>query len=153
MNLPDPVESNPSTLARLLMAGIDSSDTWLPSDSPGVLRALLHTSVQMLGIRVAKGEPLELRLLFEMPEPPPGLVRDVKDYAKSMLATAEPSIPRPVAGVLYYACAALARRKRLAGVTALDDAAFRQGLDWCAGQQWLAPELRQQVGLGREAVG
>lgn len=140
-------DSDPTMLARLLMAGIDPAETWLPGDYPGVLRAMLQSSMRALGIRTTRSEPGNLRLLFAMHEPPPEIVRGIKDHAKTLMATADPSLPRPVAGVIYYACASLARRKRLEGVTAIDDAALRQGLQWCAGQQWLTSELRKQLGL------
>lgn len=135
-----------SPLSRLLFAALEESDSWIPADYPDVLRAMLRLPCSRLVPRNAR-EDASLARLFEMPAPPANLVRLVKDDAKAELRAAAPRIPRPVARVVYYACVALAHRKRLVGVTTLDAASLQTGIDWCLSQTWISQDLLLSLAL------
>ncbi|MBT3295413.1 MAG: hypothetical protein HN383_09095 [Verrucomicrobia bacterium] len=85
--------------------------------------------------------------------PPLPLLKLAKEFAKRCLNSPHSVIPHDVARVLYFASIAAALSGCQRRISTLDDERLAAGLRWAMAREWLAPEARDVLRSGLEALG
>lgn len=137
----------PSQFARLIAATNGSEGGWLPVEFDAVLRHQLDAPLRTAGRQppesaTSAADIRTFRELFQHPQPPLGLLKQTKDFAKAHREHTNSPLPHDVATVLYYASIVAARVRLGERITSLDDAALRQGIAWGVALPWLDEGLR-----------
>jgi hypothetical protein len=140
--------AEPERLASLM--GPIPDVGWDPQDFPAILDHQLRAPLVFDGTRVAPppepaGQARDHRIrsfgeLLAHPSPPRELLLMMKSFAKDSDVGGAP-LPQEVASVLYFAAIAAGLLRLGERITTLDDAALRQGLEWCCARPWLTKEL------------
>ncbi len=86
--------------------------------------------------------------LLHQPSPALALLEAVKDFAKSNAGHADSGLPKEVAGILYYACIAVALVRLGKRISVLSDDELRRGLGWAVTQPWVDEETRRLLAKG-----
>ena len=155
--------SDPRSLARLMELGAVGPTLWRVEDLGAALRHQWDADLVEELSAVAPETALEAGFLARSckPEirtfgdllgagaPPAQLLTMAKDYAKSLREDPEAPLPPDVASVIYFLCAGLARFRLRRSISALEDAALREGLKWVATRPWALPQARK---LARRAL-
>ena len=139
-------------LAALLDVSADCDEKlWGDDELGAILQHQLAASIQSdlasldrkLGRKfdnftVIQGFPLKsFGDLFAHPEPPVGLLKAVKDFAKACRINPHSPIPHETATVLYFDCLAVALTRCHCRITSLSDTTLAEGLRWTQNQPWL----------------
>ena len=80
--------------------------------------------------------------LFNHPNPPLGLLRLTKDFAKMSDRRVANPLPAEVATVLYYAAIAAAVLRHEQWISRIGQQKFNDGVAWVLRQQWVVGSLR-----------
>ncbi|MFH0982416.1 MAG: hypothetical protein V2A79_12875 [Planctomycetota bacterium] len=149
-------DTSPRRLADLLQMSEGDDVIWRPEELGGILRHQLSVPIEFDLGALRRGAARKLRTgadaqglllrsfgdLFRHPNPPIGLLKMTKQFAKANRNQPDSPLPREISTILYYAsiAAALVRcRKRIAE---LDDAALREGFAWGCQQPWIDDATR-----------
>ena len=82
------------------------------------------------------------RDVFNHPDPPLGLIHQVKSFSKFVHDHPDQLLPKPVASMMYYAALSAGLVKHHQRLTTLDDAALQKGIRWALDQPWIDPNLQ-----------
>ena len=136
-------------LARLMDLG--TRDLWQPAEFGEIWRQQLDSALEFdLSTRIREATttyekarattrkaPRTFRGLLGSARPPIALLKLAKDFAKSHAKGQNAALPRDIATMLYFACAAVALVRCGERITRLDDKKFREGVQWAIAQSWL----------------
>ena len=146
------LETDPHQLASL-MGGDDDEigeRIWNPDELAAILRHQMTTSLQvdLAGVGGAAGRlkaeaeagGLVLKSfgdLLEHPQPPLGLLKMMKDFAKACRISPASALPREISSIIYFASIMAAMTRRSRRITKLTDSDLRQAVRWALAQPWL----------------
>jgi hypothetical protein len=159
-------DTDPARLAELLQISDGNDRLWRPEELGHILRHQLAAPVEFDLGALGRGPARRLRSLagaqglllksfgelLEHASPPVELLEMTKRFAKAHCHQPDSPVPREIATLLYYAsiAAALVRcRKR---ISALDDAALRDGFAWSRQQAWVDERLLRLFDEGLELL-
>jgi hypothetical protein len=150
----DPVEpvfgASRERLARLLRVGEADDEQWRPDELRAILVHQLESPL-VVDLSGRGGDGVRtFGELFGHVQPPLGLLRQIKEYAKVHREHPLSSLPSEVTTVLYYTSIVVARLRLGESITALEDSAVRLGVEWVLGRDWVTDDLRE---LMIEALG
>lgn len=153
-------------LASLLRLGLEARHAWRAEELAAALQYHLKAPLefdlgsfrpgqarQLRDLAGAQGLLLKsLDDLFQHPLPPPELLREVKDFAKSCIHAVDAPVPKEVARVLYYlsiGCALVRLKQRM---SSLSNRELLEGLDQVLGYPWLQRGSRSLLSQARKCV-
>ena len=158
----DPIATSitsPVTLARLLAVGAGAEGAWDADELALLLGQQMALPVAKLasprGAPAAEG-PVATSTIGQVladDRPEPGLLRRIKEHAKSLRIAIPPAVPPEVASVLYYAAILAARIKLGVKISTLDDATLQQGARWCLAQRWMDDARRELFERAASSLG
>ena len=144
------LESDPKQLASLIGNDDIGERIWQPDELAAILRHQLTTPLQVdlgslhgaAGQLKAAAEARGLVLksfgdLLQHRQPPVGLLKLMKDFAKACRLGQPSAMPREISSVIYFASIIAAMTRCSRRITRLDNAALRQAVDWALQQPWL----------------
>jgi hypothetical protein len=156
--------TRPHGLARFLSLEEEASDLWEPKEMEAMwqhqLAAPLDLDLDTLGggtLRDLK-DPAELDFLhgktfgelFADAQPPLGLLKLVKEFAKQMLKDSADAQVKQLASVLYYVSYAAAWIRWQTPIGTMNEAELASGLSWAAERAWLDAGTRQLISAARD---
>jgi hypothetical protein len=103
-----------------------------PTGSPAAAHALAESER-----RGSRQEGITFDDLFHRPDPPVGLLRSVKEFAKANRNRPSSVLPNEIATLLYFGSIVVALKRCGQRITSLTDRDIRAGLDWVLGQGWV----------------
>jgi WD40 repeat protein len=156
-------KSNPASLARMMDLDTDTKHDWHPEELGSILR---HQLESPLGFDLGNFAPESKEALkaigpsatiplntfgdlLRHPHPPPEVLKLVKEFAKANRNNLQSTLPPEVATVVYFAAIVVGLMRCGQRITALDDQALRQGVEWVLAQPWIDDFSRP---LFREAL-
>ena len=80
--------------------------------------------------------------LLQHRQPPVGLLKLMKDFAKACRLGQPSAMPREISSVIYFASIIAAMTRGSRRITRLDNTALRQAVDWALAQPWLEDTTR-----------
>jgi hypothetical protein len=160
---PDLSKSNPASLARMLDLDAGTNHDWHPEELGSILRHQLDSPLMFDLANFAPESKEALKAinpsatiplntfgdLLRHPHPPLALLTLVKEFAKDNRNNPQSTLPPEVASVVYFAAIVVALIRCGQRITALDDQALRQGVEWAFAQPWIDEFSRP---LFREAL-
>ena len=156
MSGPDPYKSDSRQVAKLMDLGAAGERLWRTEELEAILRHQLSAAVQFDLARIDQSLAGKLRNLTEAeglllhsfsdllhhPNPPVELLILLKDFAKACRNHPDSPLPEEIATLLYFASIAVAMMRACRRITALDDEALRDGVQWLTNQTWLDDKTR-----------
>lgn len=160
------LDSDSHAMVALLDAGTDDNRIWNAAELGAILRHQLSAPIQVDLVCMEQRLAAQLRLaaesqglllksfgdLLHHPNPPVGLLKLTKDFAKACRLSRGGPLPREIATVLYFASIVVAMTRCQRRITRLDDAATRRGVEQCLAQNWLDAPTRQLLEEGLRAL-
>ena len=151
MTNPDPYQTDSRQLAKLMDLGHAGQRLWRTEELGAILRHQLSAPVQfdLAGIdqalagklrNLTEAEGLLLQSFSDLlhhPAPPVELLILLKDFAKACRNHPDSPLPQEIATLLYLASIAVAMMRACQRITALDDEALRDGVQWLVDQTWV----------------
>lgn len=111
--------------------------------------------VQSIGnITIPKDQsaPGSFEDLFSHPNPPIGLLRLTKEFAKTSDQGADSPLPPEIASVLYCAAIVAARVRCGQSISRLSAGELARCIEWALGQSWVGSPLRELFEQGRASL-
>jgi len=156
-------KSDPAALARMMDLDTGTKHDWQPDELGSILRHQLDSPLGLdLGnfapeskgtldaLRPSASIPLNtFGDLLRHPHPPLEVLKLTKEFAKANRNNPQSTLPPEIATVVYFAAIVVALMRCGQRITALDDQALRQGVEWIVAQPWI-DELSRS--LFREAL-
>ena len=144
------LDSDPKQLASLIGDDDIGERIWRPDELAAILQHQLTTPlhVDLAGVGGAAGQLRELAGarglvlksfgdLLQHPQPPVGLLKLMKDFAKACGHSPQSTIPKEVSSVIYFASILAAMTRCSRRITRLDNAALLKAVLWALKQPWL----------------
>lgn len=144
------LDSDPKKLASLIGDDDIGERIWRPDELAAILRHQLTTPlhVDLAGVGGAAGQlkqaaearGLVLKSfgdLLQHPQPPVGLLKLMKDFAKACGHSPNSTMPREISSVIYFASIIAAMTRCSRRITRLDNAALLKAVLWALKQPWL----------------
>ena len=159
------LESDPKQLASLIGDDDIGERIWQSDELAAILRHQLTTPlrVDLAGLSGAAG-PLKQAAearglvlksfgdLLQHRQPPVGLLKLMKDFAKACRLGQPSAMPREISSVIYFASIIAAMTRCSRRITRLDHAALRQAVDWALQQPWLDDTTRALFLEGQQSL-
>jgi hypothetical protein len=149
------LESDPKHLATLIGDGDIGERIWQADELAAILRHQLTTPLHVdLGGASGAAGPLQQAAearglllksfgdLLQHRQPPVGLLKLMKDFAKACGLSPDSTMPREISSVLYFASIIAAMTRCSRRITRLDHDALRRAVDWALKQPWLDDTTR-----------
>jgi WD40 repeat protein/predicted Ser/Thr protein kinase len=144
-------KSDPASLARMMDLDTGTKHDWHPEELGSILRHQLDSPLAFdLGnfapeskgtldvISPSTTTPLNtFGDLLRHPHPPLEVLKLVKEFAKANRNNSQSTLPPEIATVVYFAAIVVALMRCGQRITALDDDALRQGVEWVVAQPWI----------------
>ncbi len=155
-----------SSMARLMETSEDAGSLWSPEELGDILihqlAAPLAQDLKSVGggrgaLEAASLSPPVPPIetfgdLFLHSSPPLELLQLVKRFAKSCRSGRESPLPDEIATILYFVTIVVARLRRGASISGLDDQSLRAGLEWTLAQPWLDEDTRGLLQEGLDSL-
>ena len=159
-------KTDPKLLAEVMGIGTEESDLWAPEDLGAILRHQLAAALadELAPLDAHVGEKLEAHRsaggpalatfgdLLHHPRPPVALLELTKEFARWSKSHPLTPLPGRVATILYVTSIVVARTRRAARISKMDDQALRVGVLWALEQSWLDEPLRRLLTEGLAAL-
>ena len=154
--------AKPELLGEFLNSVSEDASTWSETDLRAMFDELLATPLKInladLDSCLAEevrawcaGEDLAVKTLGDIlrhPNPPLGLLRLIKDFAKANIHHYACPWPFEIARLIYYLTNAAAISRRSSSISKLTSAETRQGFMWAVQQPWVDENARQLLSDG-----
>jgi hypothetical protein len=152
----DLTTSHPSRLAQALSIHPDRADGLGDAELAAILEHQLNTPL-VADLRDMPEASVDTKLTFGQlltgPQPPSvELLEGVKRFAKFCKSSDQGPLPRPIGTVLYFAAIVRALTHDMTKISALSEAALREGVHWSLAQAWVDGPIRELLSRGRELI-
>lgn len=160
------LDSDPHSMAALIDAGTDDDRIWNPAELAAILKHQLSAPIEVDLVSLEQCLASQLRLaaeshglllksfgdLLHHPNPPVGLLKLTKDFAKACRLSRKGPLPQEIATVFYFTSIVVAMVRCRRRITRLNDADIRHGVEQCLAQTWLDAATRQLFEGGLKAL-